>query len=367
MNPDVLIYGAGVIGCSIAREVSACGLSVLVVERGRPGGEASGAAAGLLTPQSHAVTPGPLVELAIESLRLYPTLADELRVETGIDVELSRCGSVRLSAPDGTEDGEIRQLLDWQTRAGLRAERVGAERLARLSRRRLAPAFCGGVEFPDEATVGARPLVEALWKSAERRGARFLLGESVESVRVSHGRCVGVVTRGGRIDAGSVVDAAGSWSGPPIRPIRGQIVELASADTIPSCPLLLGDFYLVPRPRGRILLGSTQEDAGFEKKVTAAAVRDLLGRAIELVPSLASAEVAATWSGLRPASPDGLPVLGETSVEGLLAATGHFRNGVLLAPITARILAAVISSRVLPVSIEAFRAERYAFTPQNES
>lgn len=367
MRPDVLIYGAGVIGCSVAREVAASGLSVLIVERGRAGQEASGAAAGLLTPQSHASSPSPFVDLAVESLRLYPALARELREETGIDVEFRPCGTVRIPTGDPDEEVELSSLLAWQTAAGLRAERADCDRLGRLSRRLLAPGVRGGIEFPDEATVGARALVDALWKSAEARGARFRFGETVESVRVAGDRCDGVLTRGGAIDAGIVVNAAGSWSGPPVKPIRGQIVELASGGPAPSCPILQGDFYLVPRPGGRILLGSTQEDAGFEKKVTASAVRRLLDRALEIVPTLADAEVSGCWSGLRPAAPDGLPLLGETPVRGLLMATGHFRNGVLLAPITARILAAIIQGAEPPVPLEPFRAERFAFTPQNES
>ncbi len=367
LKPDVLIYGAGVIGCAIARELAAAGVSVLVVERGRPGCEASGAAAGLLTPQSHASSPGPLVDLARASLDFYPDLSRDLRDETGIDVELRLCGTIRIPARDGSDGPEMSRLLAWQSAAGLRADPVDSDRLGRLTRHLLAPRFRSGIEFRDEATIGARPLVDALWKSAEARGARFIFGEPVESVRVTRNRCRGVVTRGGSIDAGVVVNAAGSWSGPPVRPVRGQIAELSPGGPLPSCPILRGDFYVVPRPGGSLLVGSTQENAGFEKKVTAEAIRGLLDRGIELLPSLASAGLSGFWSGLRPASPDGLPLLGETSVEGLLIATGHFRNGILLAPVTARILAAIILGREPPVSVEPFRAGRFAFARKNEN
>ena len=366
MKPDVLIYGAGVIGCAIAREVAAAGATVLVVERGRPGGEASGAAAGLLTPQSHAPAPGPFVDLGRASLELYPSLALELLEETSVDVGFRMCGTIRIPAGE-SDELEMSRLLSWQTAAGMRAEPVREDRLAELTRHRLAPQSRRGIEFPDEGMVEARLLIGALWKSAEARGARFLLGESVESLRISRNRCTGVMTASGPVDAAVVVNAAGSWSGPPVRPIRGQIVELAAGDAAPSCPILRGDFYAVPHAGGRVLLGSTQEDVGFEKKVTAQAVRQLLDGALELIPGLSAAEVSGTWSGFRPGTPDSLPLLGETSVEGLLAATGHFRNGILLAPVTARILAAIILGRESPFELEPFRAERFAFTPQNES
>ena len=194
------------------------------------------------------------------------------------------------------------------------------------------------------------------------------------SAAVSGGRCTGVETAAGRLGAGAVVNAAGSWAalvpglaGPaPMRPVRGQIVELVREEGAIPFPVSWNDFYVVPRAGG-LLLGSTQEEAGFEKRVTARGVALLLDRALRLAPGLASAEISATWAGLRPATPDALPVLGGTSVGGLYVAGGHFRNGILLAPMTGRILSALVLGREPPVSLEPFRPERFVFTPSNES
>jgi glycine oxidase len=361
---DVLIYGAGVIGCAIARNLAAEGASVLVVERSRPGQEASGAAAGLLTPQSHAVRPGPFPDLARESLALFPELARELASETSLDIGFRMCGSIRLPSDD---DAETSDLMTWQDAAGWRVERIGTERLSRLTRGRLSSDFSGALEFRNEGAIDPRLFTRALAESAESRGVKFLLGESVGSIRRSGNLCIGVETGRGPIDAGAVINAAGAWAGPPVRPVRGQIVELKDAGAAPACPIFRGDFYIVPLAGGRLLLGSTQEDAGFEKKVTAQAVRQLLGRAFELIPSLAEAEVSGAWAGLRPGTPDSLPLLGETSLERLFLAAGHFRNGILLAPITGKILTALVLGRNPPVDLEPFRAERFAFTPPRNS
>ncbi|MGH9443713.1 MAG: glycine oxidase ThiO [Thermoanaerobaculia bacterium] len=374
MNADVVIHGAGIIGCAIAREVAAGGLSVVVVERNRPGEEASGAAAGLLTPQSHASSPGPLADLGRASLDLYPALARELAEETSIDVDLRMSGSVRIAA-DEDDERELAELFEWQDGAGWRLARLDAEGLARRTVGALHPRFRAGLEFSDEGSVDCRLLVRALWKSARARGARFRLGESVRALAFSGDRCTGVVTDAETIGARVVVDAAGPWAGLlgglpvsiPVRPVRGQIVELVAEDVPFPFPVSWRDFYVVPRAGGRVLLGSTQEEAGFDKRVTAGAVALLIARAVEVLPRLRAARFSGAWAGLRPASPDSLPLLGESGVPGLLIATGHFRNGILLAPVTARALAALILGRDPPVSLEPFRVERFAFAPRNES
>ena len=374
MNTDVVILGAGVIGCAIARELAAGGASVAVVEPGRPGREASGAAAGLLTPQSHASAPGPLVELARSSLALFPDLARELAEETSIDIDLRMNGALRVAA-DPSDEGVLSDLYAWQRGAGWNVEREDAARLAEKTGGKLGRAFRSALEFGDEGSVDSRLLVEALWKSAEKRGARFLLGESVRSIEVSGNRCTGVETAAGRIGAAAVVNAAGAWAGRvpgfpvavPVRPVRGQIVELAVRELPFPFPISWKDFYVVPRAGGRLLLGSTQEEVGFDKRVTAAGAALLLGNAQELLPELGEAEVSAVWAGLRPATPDGLPILGETSVGGLFLAAGHFRNGILLAPVTGRILSARVLGHGSPVALEPYRADRFGFAPRNES
>ena len=355
-SPDVVVCGAGVIGCAIARELAGEGARVALLERDRPGAEASGAAAGLLTAQADGVSDSPFARLCHASGALYPDLARELLEETGIDVHLSRCGTLRVAASDGGDSGEMADLARWQTAAGWRVERVAGEDLAELSGGSLAPEIVEALFFPDEAVVDNGELVRALRTSAERRGARVLPGRAVRSVLLGpDGSCAGVGTPEGDIAAGAVVDAAGAWADLdptlpfpiPVRPVRGQIVEVA--DDAADVPRVLtrAGFYVAPRERGRILLGSTVEEAGFDKRVTVEGIRDLTARAVALAPRLSRARFVGAWAGLRPAAPDGLPIVGETPVRGFYLAAAHFRNGLLLAPATAAAIGDLVR-RVAP-------------------
>jgi glycine oxidase len=206
-----------------------------------------------------------------------------------------------------------------------------------------------GLFFPEDGIVDPRRLTRALWISAERRGVRFLLGTSARRRRMVSGRCRGVETDGGEVGADAVVDATGAWAAfdpeaPPagVEPVCGQIVDLRPGGAMPPCVVESSEAYLVPREDGSLLVGSTEERVGFRKQVTAGAVRGLIAAACRLVPALASAEFAGAWAGLRPGSLDGMPVLGESEVPGLFFAAGHFRNGILLAPVTARLMAEAI-------------------------
>jgi glycine oxidase len=364
---DVLVCGAGVIGCAIAREAASAGLRVTVLDRARPGEEASGAAAGMLTSQAKVEAPGLLPELGRRSAELFPVIARELAEETGVDIGLDRCGTIRL-AGDDAEARRIGELVRWQRAAGWPAEEADPRRLVELSAGRLALPQWPGAFFPEEAVVDTKRFVRALWLSAGRRGARVRPGTAARALRIENGRCVGVETDRDTLSCGVVIDAAGAWAGfdrslpfrIPVRPVRGQIVELL--DDGPGFPRALhaGAFYIAPRRDGRLLLGSTSEEAGFEKAVTAGAVARLAGEAVARVPGLASARLSRVWSGLRPATPDGLPVLGETPLPGYLVAAGHFREGILLAPITARILARLARGERPEIDLAPFRVERFA-------
>ena len=360
-SADVTIVGGGVIGLALARELSSRGAEVLVIERGRTGAEASWAAAGLLSAQSDATAPSPFFDLALESRNLYPDWTAALAQETGLDVGWRRTGVLRC----GSEESLAR--FRWQVDAGLPVERLDATGVARASAGRAAPAIAHGLFFADDAVVNNRQLVSALRRSLELRGVPIEEGVAVTRFRVEDGACRGLETSSGSVACGKVVDAAGAWAdldptlpfSIPVEPVRGQIVELADAIGFPTV-LESEDVYLVPRQDGRVLVGATVERSGFVKEVTAAGVAGLLAHAIALAPSLENARFTDAWAGLRPGTPDGLPLLGESPVRSLILAAGHFRNGILLAPLTALLVADVVTSAGSR-DLSPFSPERFAF------
>lgn len=360
----MVIVGGGAIGCALARELALRGVSVAVIERGKPGAEASGAAAGLLSPQADAVAPGPFFDLGVESRGLYPDWARELSEETGSDVGYRRTGILRCALP---EDRARLSVFLWQREAGFALEHCDAAGIAARSDGRVASEVREALFFPDEAIVDSRRLTRALWLSAERRGARMLLGTTARRFLLRAGVCRGVETDGGAIESARVVDAAGAWAAfddtlpfrLPVSPVHGQIVQLETREAVLPTVIQSEEVYVVPRADGSLLLGSTFESVGFEKRVTAGAVQKLIGAAARLVPSLASARFVTAWAGLRPGTPDGLPVLGPSPVPGLYLATGHFRNGILLAPVTARILADALTGKG-SLDLTVFSAKRFA-------
>jgi glycine oxidase len=357
---DVVVVGGGVIGLALARELSARGLDVTVLERGRTGEEASWAAAGLLSAQSDAVSPSPFGDFALASRDLYPDWTDALTRETGLDTGWRPTG-VLLCAP-----AEVLERFGWQRDAGLPLERLDPAGISDRSAGRVAPHVADALFFPRDSVVHNRRLVRALARSLAIRGVPVHEGVTVSRFSIDRGACTGVDTSEGGVTAGAVVDAAGAWArlDPvlpfeiPVEPIRGQIVELADDSPFPT---VLGsdDVYLVPRADGRVLAGATVERAGFRKEVTAAGVAELLRAALILAPSLREARVTDSWAGLRPGTPDGLPLIGESPVRGLYLAAGHFRNGILLAPITALRLADVLTTGVVAADLAAFSPERF--------
>jgi glycine oxidase len=339
---DVIIVGGGVIGCSIAYYLAQAGVRVTILERGEIGGEASGAAAGMLVPLDDSLRRGPLDNLRLTSLQLFRSLAESLLDETGIDVEYVRSGVLRITFTE--EDATLlRQqvermqgLLEW----------VDSETIRALEPR-LAP-ICGGFYFPHLYHVNAGRLTQALAQAAEARGAVLRRGVAVTGLLTDHSRVTGVRFREGRAEARHVVLAAGPWTAAfgrqlrmplPVRPVRGQMLAYASSP-VRHMIAWEEERALLPKPNGFLFVGSTAESVGFRKNTTAKGLSQLRKIATTSVPSLAYVDVASTWAGLRPASPDGLPIVGSVpGWEGVSVASGHFRQGVLLAPITGQSVA----------------------------
>lgn len=352
-NFDAVIVGGGVIGAAIAFELAAEKLRVLVVDRQEPGRETSWAAAGMLSPGPDSPEAVPLVPLAKESLQLYPDFVAAIEEASGRLVEFARKGTLELFAgPDG--ENERGKMIEEYRDLGLPIETISAA-AARGLEPELGSAASAVAWLPEEATVDPRLLTEAVLAAAERRGAEIRAGVAVESLWCERGACSGVIAADGeKIEGEHVVIAAGAFCGTikdcvsggernlaryaQVRPVRGQLVALRSATMKLKKVLRSSRGYLVPRRDGRIIAGSTLENAGFVKQVTPDGIRRILEGAKELAPALAGAEIVEQWAGLRPDSPDHLPIIGPTDMKGLLIATGHYRNGILLAPVTAKIV-----------------------------
>ncbi|MES1176275.1 MAG: glycine oxidase ThiO [Myxococcales bacterium] len=364
--PDVLIIGGGIMGTSAAWELAAHGAKVVVLERSVPGAEASSAAAGILGAQAEAHAPGAMAELCFASRSRYGKFAAALRKETQIDVGYRESGVLRVAFERGAVSNLQRDVA-WQSKAGQTVERLTAASVRKLEPE-LSPRVSGGVRFAADSRVDPKALLRALHIAALGRGVRFQSGAFVRRIKLSGERATGVVLDdGSELAARNVVVAAGSWTslidglGLPagrVIPARGQIVELE----LPAPPLSHVVFgpgaYLVPRDDGRVLIGSTVEFVGYRREVTAGAVRDLLAHALALVPSLERASLRATWSNFRPYTKDELPLLGPSKIPGLFLSTGHYRNGILLAPISAEIVRAAVLGQRAPLGLSAFSPER---------
>ncbi len=349
MKPDVLIVGAGVMGCACAHRLLEAGLQVTLLERALPGAESSAAAAGILGAQSEVSAAGPFFELCLASRQLFPEYVRELEAISGIAIGYETSGVLEV-AMDPAEGRLAVGRVEWMLDRGLRVEVLDRKDALTLEPA-LSPNMVGANYYPDDHQLDPERLARALATSVSRLGGRFVNGVQVLGLAVEGGRAVGVETDTERLTAGAVLLAGGAWStriqGLPgvrtsLRPVAGQIVQLESRPAFFRHVVYGFKGYIVPRSDGRILLGSTLEDRGFDKAVTCEGVHQITGMGMELVPGLRQARLSQTWSGLRPASGDNLPLLGASSLPGLFFATGHYRNGILLTPVTAEILCALL-------------------------
>jgi len=337
-----------------------------VLERAIPGAEASSAAAGILAPQMESSGPGPFLELSLRSRGLFPEFAAELEELSGVSVDYLPCGVLQAAFDEGQVHA-LEATVAWQRALGLRAELLEGN-AARALEPQLSSRAVAAIHFPDDHQVDNRLLVRALSMSAARAGARFRTG-NVRGLLVEDGRVIGVDVDGERLCADHVVLAAGSWSGlvqgapldpRTVRPARGQMVMFQTRLPLAQRVLKGAGGYLVPRKDGRLIAGSTMELVGFEKQVTASGLQRILETALTLCPALENAPVVEQWAGLRPYTEDTLPILGPGPLPGLVLATGHFRNGILLAPITARLVSQWILGKPTTVDLTPFLLARFS-------
>jgi glycine oxidase len=379
---DVIIIGGGIIGLSLAIALKKRGASVLVVERGESGRESSHAAGGMLV-DCPLETPKPLQALATASARMYPEFAHELEIESGMKVDLRDFGTIlfprkefithpqfrdaHLGAVNLEEQEPALGMLKYEDE--LEARLLLKERDLETSREEFAELQRFGLEntfYLKERSVDPRALTAAALKTARVRGVDFSSGDPVKSVDISGDQVTGVTTTKTSFAASKVVNCAGAWSGQiaphtvPTRPVKGQMLCLA----MPSRDLLkhvirTPQAYLIPRSDGRLLVGATVEEAGFDKRTDPATIQQFHRAALNLVPKLRDAKILEDWAGLRPGTPDALPILGATETRGYYVATGHFRDGILLAPITAQIMASLITGCAAGYDLKAFDPLRF--------
>lgn len=346
-NWDVIIAGGGIIGLSTACELRRRGANVLLLERGEPGREASSAAAGMLA-ACDPETPPALQAFARECARVYPQFVANIETASGIAVDLRRQGTITLE-PDGhaAMPAEYRKLSNEELR----------KREPALEANGLTPYFV------QEDCVDPDLLVQALTRTAEQAGVEIRRGVAVSEMRPAKptpGQ-IEVATSAGAVAGKAAIDCRGSWSGAPVKPRKGHMLYVQPPRSgLVQHVVRAPDSYIVPRSSGKILLGTTVEDAGFDKTVDQAVIRRLHAAAVRYFPELEHAPVIATWTGLRPGTPDDLPLMGATGTPGIFVASGHFRNGILLAPLTAQVMADMVAGNPPSLDVSAYSPLRFA-------
>jgi glycine oxidase len=368
---DAIFVGGGVIGLACAWRAARRGARVAVLERSRPPAGATNVAAGMLAPVGELTFGEPeLLRLTLEAAELYPGFVAELEAESGRATGFLREGALHV-ALDADEAAQLRRVHDLQRELGLGAEWLTPRRCRELEPG-LIPSFHGGVFAPGEASVDPRALATALVAALTAAGGQLRTESEVVDGIFGGDRLVGVRTAAGEeLRAGAVVLANGAWSGavewlpeharPPVRPVKGETVELRARDGAAPCTRIVCSerVYLVPRGDGRLIVGASVEERGFDTAVSAGGVLELLREAYRVLPDVAEMELVGAVAGLRPGTPDNLPLIGPGAIDGLLLATGHYRNGILLAPLTAdRIAAHLAGEPPEPMTFVAQRATK---------
>ncbi|HXN00113.1 MAG TPA: glycine oxidase ThiO [Candidatus Dormibacteraeota bacterium] len=362
---DVAIAGAGLIGSAIALELARAGLHVGVFDRQEPGREASWASAGILSPAPE--NPGmiPMVPVGMASMALYPEFIANVEGISRRDTGYRKKGTMEALFSRNARE-ELSTLVALHHGLGLKAEALSADEA-----REMEPALSEDIEAamfrPDEGAVDNRALTGAVLEAAKISGVEIFADKGVRAVSRAGNRCTGLLIQNETVEAEFTVVAGGCYSGEiegvapyaPVAPAKGQILALRHSDVKIGRVLWSENIYLVPRPDGRVIAGATVENAGFDKHLTAGGLQKLVNGATELAPQLASARVEEIWAGLRPDSPDHLPIIGPTDVDGLLIATGHFRSGIVLAPITAKLICEWITKKSVSLDWDRFSPMRF--------
>jgi glycine oxidase ThiO len=330
---EIIIIGGGIIGLAVAIELRLCGAEITILCRDF-NAAAGHAAAGMLAPQAERLPAGSMLDLCLASLALYPEWVQKIEAISGVDAGYWQCG---ILAPSYTQ---IDPGVDWLNARSIHQRQAG-----------LSDAVVGGYWYPHEGQVDNRALLRSLWSTSQALGIKFLDGVEVRTIHTSDGRVTGVDTTQGQLTAEHYLLTTGAWSRSllplPIMPRKGQLLSLqvpaAQLTNLPLQQVLFGEeIYIVPRRDGRIVIGATSEDVGFAPQNTLAGIDRLLTNALRLLPLLADLPIQETWWGFRPATPDELPILGRSAFANLTLATGHYRNGILLAPITAKLIADLV-------------------------
>ncbi len=365
MKHDVAILGGGIIGCALAEELARRGRRVTILERGSIGAESSSAAAGILSAQMDLPKPGPLFELCQAARRMYPRWIEHLERRSGVSVGYHVDGILYL-AMTGREERVMDRQVQWQLKRELRVDRWSPKEV-----RRHEPAVDGkvkrGFHFPTEAQVDNVALMRALAVACRKSSVDLREGVAARRLLL-RGRAVhGVETDQGTVEASAVVNCLGSWAAMggafpvplPVEPARGQILCFRGPKRVVRHAVMSERAYVVQRRDGRLLVGSTIERAGFEKALTLTGMHAILCGTRHMTSALEACTFLDAWAGFRPATTDKLPILGATSIEGLYVATGHFRHGILLAPITAQLMAELLVTGRSSLDLSPFSPQRF--------
>lgn len=368
---DVAIIGGGVVGCCIAYYLSSAGLKVTVIDRDPPGGQGPMLLAGILAPSAEAGAPGPFCELGLLSYQHFPRIAAQLRDEQSIDVDLDQTGGVRVAWSADTAD-ELLTSMEWERSRGIDVTWLEGADLRRFEPS-LSPELRGGLYTALMSHLLTPRLIQGYIDTAAARGTTFLGGNPASALIREGQRVIGVRTPSGPIHAGHVVVSAGAWSGLysewlgaplPIRPRKGQLalVQPAPSFTRRTRHVIYdGHNYMVPKRDGTIVLGATEEDRAFDRRVTLEGLDFLINTAARAIPSLRDAELRQAFAGFRPMPPDEMPIIGPAAgTDGLIFATGHYRNGILLGPITGELVSELVRGEAPSVDLAPFSPARFA-------
>jgi glycine oxidase len=367
VSPDVIVVGGGAIGTAIAYQLAKAGEKVMLFDRGRVGGQATGASAGMIQLNPDRTTPPAMSTLELESARLFPALAADLQARTGMDIGYRPAPLLHVALQEA-EESSLRMHRAWQLDHGVSVAWLDGPAVLDLEPT-LSPTIRAALFYPDDHQLLPLNFAQALARVAVDLGAVVREGAAIDQLLTEGDRVVGVSIGGETVQAGEVVIANGAWAASwsevlhtpiPVRPVRGQMVALRTTGTGLRNVVSSADGYMLTKPDGSTYVGTTVEDVGYDARPTVGGIAGLLALVPRLAPRLADATVVRAWAGLRPATSDGLPLIGRIpGWHGVILAAGHFRDGILLAPVTGELVADLIARRRPRLALDAFDPGRF--------